>query len=165
MDHKIKISGFSIVVEDVPDLITKINSLTGDSCVIQLLNAEGIAGEKHVLHATYHAIYAFKRGDNISSDLGLEICVRASAQRQISKALRILGLKKGFNNICAVLVDCNQQTVEKLENLLGQTNHEVLKADEEYLKNLYNISAEEINSSGGLTKAMMERTTLLVLET
>ena len=165
MDHKIRILGFCFVVDDIPDLIRKVNSLTGDSCVVQLLNAEGIAGERHVLHSTYQAIYAFKRGDNIASDLGLEICVRASAQRQISKALKILGLKKGLNRICAVLVDCNQQTVEKLKKLLGQTNHEVLIADEEYLKNLYNISLDEITSSGGLTKAMMERTTLLVLET
>ncbi len=165
MEHKIHVLGFSKVVKDIPDLIEKINSKTRNSCVIQLLNADGIAGKNHILHATQQAIYAFKRKDNIANDLGLEICVRASAQRQISKALKILGLKKGLNNICAVIIDCNKTMDNELELLLGKRDDEVLKADINNLKDIYQITDREIENSGNITRAMIERTSLLVLET
>lgn len=165
MEHEIRVSGFSKVVEDVPALVERINSLTNNSCVIQLLNADCIAGEEHILHAAQQAIYAFKRGENIANDLGLEICVRASAQRQISKALQILGLKEGSNNICAVTVDCDNRVDKELEPLLGKRNDELLKADVTHLKDIYHISEEEIVHSGNITRAMIERTSLLVLET
>lgn len=172
MEHEIQVLGFSKVVEDIPDLIEEVNDIisnldgtSSNSCVIQLLNADGIAGEEHILHATQQAIYAFKREENIANDLGLEICVRASAQRQISKALQILGLKKGLNNICAVIVDCNGGVDKELELLLGKRDDKLLKADTIHLKDLYQISDEEIENSGGITRAMIERTSLLVLDT
>jgi len=165
MEHEIQVLGFSTVVEDIPGLLGKLDDITGDSCIIQLLNADGIAGEEHILHAAQQALYAFKRNENLAKDLGLEICVRASAQRQILKALQILGLKRGLNNICAVLVDCNSSLDNELELLLGKRDDEVLKADENHLKDLYQISDEEIENSGGITGAMIERTSLLVLET
>lgn len=164
MEHEIQVLGFSKVVNDVPDLIGKINDITGNSCVIQLLNADGISGEEHILHATQQAFYAFKRGENIANDLGLEICVRASAQRQISKALQILGLKEGLNNICAVIVDCNNEVDKELEQLLGKRDDELLKADVTHLKDIYQISDEEIENSGDITRVMIERTSLLVLD-
>lgn len=165
MEHKIQVLGFSKVVEDIPDLIGKVNNITSNSCVIQLLNADGIAGEEHILHAVEQAIKAFKRKQNIANDLGLEICVRASAQRQISKALGILGLKKGLNNICAVIIDCDIGMDKELELLLGKRDGTVLKPDISYLKDLYQISDVEIENSGGISRAMIERTSLLVLDT
>jgi Protein of unknown function (DUF509). len=68
MEHEIQVLGFSTVVEDIPDLIGKVddlagnlNSTTSNFCVIQLLNSDGVAGEEHVLHAAEQAILAFKR--------------------------------------------------------------------------------------------------------
>lgn len=165
MEHKVQVMGFSTTITNVIELINKINALNRDSCIIQLLNADGIAGKEHILHATRQAIVAFKRKDNIANDLGLEICVRASGQRQISKAIKLLGLKEGINNICAVIVDCNEYAVNQLELILGKTNDEVLKPDKNRLTNIYQISNEEIEISGNITRVMIERTSILVLET
>jgi KEOPS complex subunit Cgi121 len=165
MEHKIRVLGFSKVVEDIPYFIGKIKDITNNSCVIQLLNADGIAGKEHILHAAEQAIKAFKRKQNIANDLGLEICVRASAQRQISKALEILGLKKGLNNICAVIINCDSGVDKELELLLGKTDDTILKPDIYSLNELYQISDEEIENSGGISRVMIERTSLLVLDT
>lgn len=165
MEHKVQVMGFCTYLDDVMGLINKLNALSGDSCVIQLLNSEGIAGKEHVLHATIHALSAFKRNDNIANDLGLEICVRASGQRQISKAIKILGLKKGLNNICAVLVDCGDVNIKELELILKKRNDEILEPDENRLKDIYHITDDEIEISGNITRVMIERTTILVLET
>ncbi|MCE5215328.1 MAG: KEOPS complex subunit Cgi121 [Methanobacterium sp.] len=167
MENNIQILGFSSQVDDITDLMSKLDEISeknSQDCIIQLLNANGIAGEQHIHHAIIHAQNAFKRNDNIARDLGLEICVRASAQRQIYKALDILGLKKGYNNICAVIVNCNKDLSSQLELILSKRDDEILKADKTILKDIYQISDNEINTAGGVSWAMMERTSLLILE-
>jgi KEOPS complex subunit Cgi121 len=167
MENDIQILGFTSRVDDFPLLMSKLNEISrknSPDCIIQLLNADGIAGREHIFHASVHAINAFKRGDNIARDLGLEICVRASAQRQISKALDILGLKKGCNNICAVIVNCNQDLSQELETILGKRDDKVLMEDNTILKDIYQLKEYEVETAGGVSRAMMERTSLLILE-
>jgi KEOPS complex subunit Cgi121 len=165
MEHKIQIMGFYSTINNVTELINKINALNGDSCTIQLLNADGIAGEEHILHATHQAKMAFNRKENIANDLGLEICVRASGQRQISNAIKILGLKEGLNNICVVIVGCNVDTMDKVGSLFDKRGDDLLNPDEKTLKKIYEISDKEMKSVGSIEKVMIERTTLLILET
>jgi KEOPS complex subunit Cgi121 len=162
-DQNIKIAGFKHNLNDFRELMAQINEISND-CNLQLLNADGIAGEEHALHSAVHAIKAFERGENIANDLGLEICLRASAQRQISKALNILGIKKGHMNICAVAIGCKEDIIEELENILDERDDKVLKPDENNLKEIYNVSDEEIDAAGSITNVMIERTTLLILD-
>ena len=136
-----------------------------DNCMIQLLDADGIAGSEHVIHATIHAIKAFSRKENIANDLGLEICVRTSGQRQISQALKMLGIKNGDVTVCVVAVDCKEDVMDKLTDILGERDDKVLEPDEDKLKNKYNISDTEAETVGSVTKLLMERTALLILET
>lgn len=164
MEYNIQIAGFKSNIHDFGDLMNDINKISVN-CTIQLLNAEGIAGYEHVLHATAHAIKAFEREENIAKDLGLEICVRASAQRQISKALLILGIKEGEMDICAVAVDCGENIMDELESILNKRDDDVLKPDETILKKIYNVSDAEIETASNISNVMIERTTLLILET
>lgn len=59
---------------------------------IQMLNSRYIAGREHVEFSIIQAKRAFEKGENITNDLLLELTVRASAQRQIKKALELFGL-------------------------------------------------------------------------
>ena len=164
MNSNIQIAGFKHNVNNFNDLMDKIK-LINQNCTVQLLNADGVAGFEHILHATVHAIKAFKRNENIAKDLGIEICVRASAQRQISKALDILGIKEGEMRICVVTVGCNINIMDQLESLLDKRADEVINSDEKNLKQIYNISDEELETVGSIQKVMIERTSLLILET
>jgi KEOPS complex subunit Cgi121 len=163
-EYNIQIAGFKHNVMNFNNLMKQINQISND-CTIQLINAEGIAGYEHALHATLHAIKSFERNENIANDLGIEICVRASAQRQISKALDILGIKEGQMNICAVTVGCKDDTINKLEAILNKRDDNVLNADEIILKKIYQISDNELKTAGSIEKVMIERTSLLILET
>jgi KEOPS complex subunit Cgi121 len=164
MEYNIQIAGFKSNINNFRSLMDDINKIS-KNCTIQLLNADGIAGHEHVLHAAVHAIKAFERDENIAKDLGLEICVRASAQRQISKALSILGINEDEMNICAVAVDCSENIMDELEGILKKRDDSVLKPDEVLLKDIYNISDAEIETANGISNVMIERTTLLILET
>lgn len=162
-EYNIQIAGFSHNITNFKDLMNKINKISPD-CTLQLLNADGIAGYEHAFHSTVHAIKAFERNENIAKDLGLEICLRASAQRQISKALDDLGIKKGQMNICAIAVDCRENIIEELEKILDKKDDAVLNPDLNMLKKIYKISDAEINAAGNVTDVMIERTTLLILD-
>lgn len=164
MEYNIQIAGFKSNITDFGNLMDNINEIS-KNCTVQLLNADGIAGYEHILHAAVHAIKAFERNENIAKDLGLEICVRASAQRQISKALSILGIREGKMNICAVAVDCSENIMDELGTILDKKDDTVLNPDKTLLKDIYNISEGEIQTASGISNVMVERTTLLILET
>lgn len=164
MEYNIQIAGFRSNITNFKNLMDATNKIS-KNCTIQLLNADGIAGREHILHSTVHAIKAFERNENIAKDMGLEICVRASAQRQISKALSTLGLKEGEMNICAVAVDCSENIMDELGTILDKQDDSVLEPDEKLLKDIYGISKEEIKTASSISNVMMEKTTLLILET
>lgn len=168
IDHSIQIAGFDAEINDLAELMNLIKIISAENkcegCTIQLLRAEAIAGEKHVLHATSQALMAFDRNNNMAQDLGLEICVRASAQRQISRALTILGIEEGRISVCAVAVDCDDDIMITLAKILGKKHNQVLEADIDTLKKLYEVSNEEIKSAGNIERVLIERTALLSLE-
>lgn len=168
MNHKIQIAGFRAEIDDTSKIMKFIRDISREcnsgNCIIQLLNARGIAGEKHILQATVQAIKAFERNNNAAKDMGLEICVRASSQRQISQALKILGIGNGKMDICMVAVDCDENIQNQVEEVLGKQHDEVLLADVDALQELYEISPQEITSAGSIERIMVERTALLNLE-
>jgi len=162
-NYNIQIAGFSSHINDFKQVMHDLSKFN-NKCVIQLMDADGIAGREHAAHATIHAIKAFSRKENISKDIGLEICVRASGQRQISRAINILGIKNGDLNVCAVAVDCAEDVMGDIGNLIGKRDDNVLEADMDKLKSLYTLSDMEINTAGSVSKLLIERTSLLILE-
>ncbi|AEG17337.1 KEOPS complex subunit Cgi121 [Methanobacterium paludis] len=163
---KIQIAGFKSNIKDFNGVMEKISRISriNSDCVVQIMDADGIAGRKHVMHAAIHAVNAFQRNENIAKDLGLEICVRTSAQRQISRALDILGIQEGEMNICAVAVGCDNGVMVKLGDFLGEMDDSVLEPDETVLKKIYNISDMELETIGSIERLLMEKTSLLILE-
>lgn len=141
----IEIIGLKGKVTDVNSILKFVNDLSEEyGCIIQLMNASAIAGELHVYQACIQSINSFNREINIAKDLGMEICVRASAQRQISKAIKILGLKKGENNICAVIIKENDDFNGIISELLNNFEHDnsVLVPNFDHLREIYSVPSE-----------------------
>lgn len=139
----LQILGLKGEIISVSETLNQINSFKKDSEIIQLLNADAVAGKRHIEHGVNQAFLAFERSENLANDLSVEICLRCSAQRQISKAFDLLGLKEGKMNLCAVLIDCDDYTSEL--SLLFDLNDEVLCPDVEKLKEIYSISDAELS--------------------
>lgn len=161
----IKILGYTGTIESVSKTLEDINRIKEqccDGCIIQLLDAKGIGGRRHVLQGTIQAIEAFERGENLANDLGIELCIRISAQRQISKALKILGLHEGNMDICIVMIDCPDYFVDELNEMFSK-NDNVFKPDIKYLKDTYNISDKQINSMY-IEDILIDKTTSLTVE-
>ncbi len=139
----LRILGFKGNIASVGDTLNYINSIKKDSEVIQLLNADAVAGRRHVEHGVNQAFLAFERGENLANDLSVEICLRCSAQRQISKAFNLLGLKEGQMNLCAILIDCDDYTSQLSSQFT--LDDSVLLPDSDKLKEIYDISGDELD--------------------
>ncbi len=140
----INILGFRGNIDSVNQTLAKINSLkNNDDEIIQLLNADAIAGLMHVKHGVNQAYLAFSRAENLAKDLSVEVCLRCSAQRQISRAFEILGLKEGKMNLCAILINCSNEIVDEL-SLMFDRDDDVLIADESKLIEIYDINDDEL---------------------
>lgn len=138
----LQILGFKGNIVSVGDTLDYINSIKRNSEIIQLLNADAVAGRRHIEHGVNQAFLAFERGENLANDLSVEICLRCSAQRQISKAFDLLGLKEGQMNLCAILIDCDDYTSQLSSRFTLDDN--VLLPDVGKLKNIYDISDDEL---------------------
>lgn len=143
MDN-LKILGFRANIDSVGDVLNQIDSIKVEDEIIQLLNAEAIASKNHIIHGVNQAILAFNRGENLAKDLSVEIVLRCSAQRQISKAFKILGLSEGEMELCVVLIDCDDYA-DELESIFTR-DEDVLIADESKLKEIYKISDVELEN-------------------
>ncbi|ADC47265.1 hypothetical protein mru_1415 [Methanobrevibacter ruminantium M1] len=160
----VEILGFKGTIESIPKTLEEIDNIRNSCCdvgTIQLMNADAIAGPKHLEHGTIHAMNAFERGDNLANDLGIEILLRTSAQRQISKAFKILGLKEGEMNIAVVMIDCPDYFIDELSNIFIRDDS-VLEADESKLMKIYDIPEKELKTIH-LSDILIDKTSKLII--
>lgn len=157
----IQILGFTACIDSVGSTLDRVNSIKRDDEIIQLLNADSIASPNHIIHGVNQAFLAFERGENLAKDISVEIVLRCSAQRQISKAFDLLGLKEGQMNLCAVLIDCDDYSVE-LSDIFTRDDS-VLEADSSRLMEIYNIGDVEIENMS-IEEVIIDRITKLTVD-
>ena len=160
MDN-IEIIGFTSSIDSVEETLNQINSIKKDGEIIQLLNADSIASTNHVIHGVNQAFLAFDRGENLAKDISVEIVLRCSAQRQISKAFKMLGLKEGQMNLCAVLINCDDYSKELSEFFTRDDS--VLGSDESELMKIYDIDSVETENMS-VEEVIIDRITKLTVD-
>lgn len=160
MDN-LKILGFKAKINSVGETLNQIDEIKRDGEIIQLLNADSIAGKNHIIHGVNQAFLAFERDENLANDISVEIALRCSAQRQISKAFKILGLKEGEMNLCAILINC-QDHDDDLSSVFT-ADDDVLIPDEEKLMKIYNIDEKELRNIS-VEEIIIDRITKLAVD-
>ena len=158
MDN-LNIVGFRATIDSIDETLKQMNDIKNDGEIIQLLNADSIVSKNHIIHGVNQAFLAFSRDENLANDISVEIVLRCSAQRQISKAFNILGLKEGNVNLCAVFINCDY--TEELSSLFSRDD-EVFAADENRLKKGYGISEDELKTMS-MENIIIDRITKLTV--
>lgn len=158
MDN-LNIVGFKATIDSIDETLKQMNDIKNDGEIIQLLNADSIVSKNHIIHGVNQAFLAFSRNENLANDISVEIVLRCSAQRQISKAFNILGLKEGNVNLCAVFINCDY--TEELSSLFSRDD-EVFAADENRLKKGYGISEDELKTMS-MENIIIDRITKLTV--
>ena len=160
MDN-IQILGFKASIDSVEETLNLIDGIKKDGEIIQLLNADSVVSKNHIIHGVNQAFLAFQRGQNLANDINVEIVLRCSAQRQISKAFDILGLKTGQMNLCAVLIGCDDY-ISELSSIFT-LDDSVLKPDVDYLAKVYGVSDVEMENLE-IEDIIVDRITKLIVD-
>ena len=157
----IQILGFHASIDSVGETLDEIDSIRKDGEIIQLLNADSIVSKNHIIHGVNQAFLAFKRGENLANDISVEIVLRCSAQRQISKAFKMLGLHEGDMNLCVVLINSKDHS-DELSSLFS-IDESVLNPDVDNLVKVYRISDVELENMS-LEDIIIDRITKLTVD-
>ena len=136
-------------IENIEKFINKTNEFSRKNDVsIQAFDANLIFGKMHIISAYEHAKRAFERLSNTTNSIEMETLLYASGERQIQKAIKKMGIKKGHSNIAFVIIN-NKLSNDIAQNLLKELN---LVKDDNILEGNINtlqkfgISAEEIST-------------------
>ncbi len=126
------ITGFKDVKAGKPELLLKaIRSGKQADVEVQFFNADLIATWEHLYFAVVDALMAFDTERNISKSLAVEAMLYASAQRQIRKAIELLGVRPGCGDVAVVIVADAPTAVEAA--LRSVSKHFCREADDNVL--------------------------------
>jgi tRNA threonylcarbamoyladenosine modification (KEOPS) complex Cgi121 subunit len=108
----VEITGFSNVqIEDAEGFL-KATRREQQGTAVQFFNAEFVATWQHLYFAVLNALTAFRNKSNISKNIAMEAMLYASAQRQIRKAIALVGVKRDSANVAVVIIGENADAVK-----------------------------------------------------
>lgn len=148
------IAGFkNVKITDRDNLISTIQGSVKNAC-LQFFNAASIAGWEHLFFAALNALKAFDSNINISKSLAIETLLFASAQRQIKKAVKLLGINSESSQVVVLVITNTQKKIEEVletvsELISGERDDSVIELTNEkveVIKRLFGISEIEFGS-------------------
>ena len=167
----LSILGFkNVQIASIDALLTKIRTVA--AIPLQFFDATFIASEKHLLFATVSALTAFEQGYRISENLEVEILLYASGHRQISRAIKLIGLKRDSSEIAAVFLTASLKEAEKMEakiskvvpglrddSVLGLQEGKVVR-----LINAFEVTDREMKAVANETESPWESLVKIIIE-
>jgi KEOPS complex subunit Cgi121 len=146
----VAITGFKGVnVEKPEQLLKAIRKGKRTNVSVQFFNADLIATWEHIYFAVLNALTAFRTKRNISKTLAVEIMLYASAQRQIRKAIDLLGVKHGCGDVAVVVMGESAEAVEA--EVTAVSKHFCREPDDQALE-LSPAKAQSIRKAFAITQ-------------
>lgn len=155
MQREIQIICGTVRIPNLSDFLKSVNAIASENeVIIQGLNADLIAGERHLHFAAGKALRAVAAGRNIAKDPGIEIMRYAAGERQIERSFSI-GLREGENNAVFVLLgkmDSLILALSAIRELIEEKPCSELLAysdsKKKGVRSLFEITDAEIEASG-----------------
>jgi tRNA threonylcarbamoyladenosine modification (KEOPS) complex Cgi121 subunit len=150
----IGIAGFkNVKISDYDSFFKKIREEKWNTSV-QFFNSKLIAGPDHLFFAALNALNNFKNKINISNNIAIEILLFSSAQRQIRKAIDMIGINQKSSQIAILVINETRLEVIKIleavsKYLIAERDDSVILLDSEKferIRNLFQISDLELKS-------------------
>lgn len=158
-------------IEDVPTLLQRVKQLaTKNDIILQLVDANRVINKEHLQVASYHAQKSFQQKTATSNSLEIEMLLYATGQRQIAKALTLMGISPKTKNIAAIIC-CSSETnisrpVQEILSILNGKEADIVfnmtpEKEKELIK-MFEITLEELKSTS-IHELIIERMALLEL--
>lgn len=140
----------------------------------QLFDNRYIWGYRHLYSAAWHALNAKKNNRMISKTVSIEVLLYVAAQRQIKKAIALLGVKETTKDVAGILLGETSQQIINASCLLQEELHmkpninllaDFSSKNELFIKMLCNdgYNATDFTFSE-IEKAVLQKIALLALE-
>lgn len=148
---------------------------------VQLLKADLVAGPEHLQFAARNALYSFNGKHRRSKSLAMELLLYISCQRQISKAIRFIGVESRDSRIAIVSLSESKEALQELARqapsvIGGEPDNDLIEIQSKErmskLQRSYGITSREMKAarferetdSSVLKRLIVERSALLDLE-
>ena len=171
------ISGFrKVQIENAKAFLEVLHKSVPVEVEVQLFDAGLVATWEHLYFAALNALMAFRAGSNLSKSLAVESVLFASAQRQIMRAIDLMGVKAKIGDVAVLLFGENERVVEEALSSTARAvgvepDESVLDLSMEkimHVKETFDISDAELEATsaknsldGALVYAVVERVALL----
>ena len=162
------ITGFKgVKVGNVEAFFKAIRNEKLSNVEIQFFDAQLVATSQHLYFAVLNALTAFKNGENISRNLAMEIMLYASAQRQIRKAMKLLGITRRSSDIATMIVADKPDSAKAALSIASQNLRakpddavvELTRGKVKSIRRVFGISQAELEAVGkgdGLEAALVD---------
>lgn len=126
--------------------------------IVQVFDAESIAGWQHIYFAVINAIAAFRAEANITRNLSIEILLYVSGQDQINRAFQTVGVRDSTQKIGLVVVASSkgrviaiQEDFQKRFDLRREDSSLAVESEGKirHLKQIFSIDEREIDTLRG----------------
>jgi KEOPS complex subunit Cgi121 len=150
----VSILGFRDIKLDDADRFLKTVRVAIRPATIQMVDAKRVAGERHLFFDFINAQKAFKQGGMISEKLEVETLLYASGQRQIARAIEMLGIKPMTSEVATIIIASNEEEVEKAKGVLTRLVFGI--RDDRTLEIRGESKADNIIKTFGITEHELE---------
>src|SRR6266702_6348508 len=180
-NHYLLSLGFSNArISDPEQTLKQLRSINNQT-EVQLVKADLIGGPEHLQFAARNALYSFKGKRRRSKSLAMELLLYISCQRQIAKAIKILGVDSADSRIALVALSDSKDAIRELDRQArsavgGNENEDLFEIGSKQkmarLKRSYGVAGTEMEAarlegetdSSVLKRLMVERSALLDIE-
>jgi tRNA threonylcarbamoyladenosine modification (KEOPS) complex Cgi121 subunit len=147
---QVAITGISSVeIKDINKTLAELDEIR-EEAVFQIFDSDKVAGWRHLYYSAVNALYSVKTGTTISNKVEIEALLYASAQDQISKAIKIMGVTSTTRNLALLVIAENPESItSSIVQHLGKEDESVLELNEDKfhnLKKVYEISYKAIDT-------------------
>lgn len=151
----VQITGYkNLRIGNSKEFVKKIRETLSQNVWIQFFDPSVIATWQHLFFAIINAQLSFKNGRNIAKSIEMETLLYASAQHQINKAIKKVGIKSDSSDIAIVMVANKEEQIDEAILLISkflekEPDESILKFSckkHEKIVRVFDISKNEINA-------------------
>ncbi len=150
----VEITGFrNVNIGEAEEFMEAARRKLPKTAWVQFFDAKLVATWQHLYFAVLNALLAFKNERNISKSVAMETMLYASAQRQIRKAICLMGVKCTVGDIAVVIIG---ESTKSIATLLSSVSKYVGKETDDAVLEISQEKAEGIREAFGITDAELE---------
>ena len=114
------ISAFDTKPENVEQLF-RIAAEKYPSVSLQLVDLDRVPGQRYLLLATVNALESFHSKQPLAKTLAMELLLYVAGEKQITEALRRVGVTPQTRRVAAIAVGASAEEVSSAASSLGET--------------------------------------------